>query len=155
MECHFDDNSIKVSEAISAVAEEWLDDATRLVLNQTVRNSRVDTGRTKASWKRVVNGNAGYVGSEMENAIWEEYGTGVHSDNKQGRKTPWYVPVADFKGNHPPTYQGKVVIVHGKGDVDFYKTDGKKPNRALRNAKDSCLETIRNRLKTLCGGKLK
>ena len=155
MDFKFEDNSIQVCDAIASAGQQWLDDSTRLVLNQTIRNQRVDTGRTKTSWKRTVSGNKGLVGSEMENAIWEEYGTGAHSDNGQGRKTPWYVPKADFKGHHPPTYKGKVVVVFGKGGKEYFKTDGKTPNRALRNAKDSCLETIRQRLKDTVGGKLK
>lgn len=29
------------------------------------------------------------IGSNVENAIWEEFGTGIYAINGDGRKTPW------------------------------------------------------------------
>ena len=53
------------------------------------------------------------VGSALENAIWEEFGTGEYALNGDGRKTPW-------------------VYTDRQGETHF--THGKKPNRALWNA---------------------
>ena len=145
----FEDNSIKVTEALEKVGKEWLEDATRILLNQTVQNSRVDTGQTKSSWKRVVEGDRGIVGSTSENALWEEFGTGHYAVNKDGRQTPWYVPVEGYTGHKKPTFNGKVVIVYGKGGKAFYKTNGKKPNRPLENAKNSTEKKIQKRLEQL------
>lgn len=145
----FEDNSIKVTEALEKVGKEWLEDATRILLNQTVQNSRVDTGQTKSSWKRVVEGDRGIVGSTSENALWEEFGTGHYAVNKDGRQTPWYVPVDGYTGHKKPTFNGKVVIVYGKGGKAFYKTNGKKPNRPLENAKNSTEKKIQKRLEQL------
>ena len=145
----FEDNSIKVTEALEKVGEQWLEDATRILLNQTVQNSRVDTGQTKSSWKRVVESDRGIVGSTSENALWEEFGTGHYAVNKDGRQTPWYVPVEGYLGKKKPTFNGKVVIVYGKGGKAFYKTNGKKPTRALQNAKNSTEKKIQKRLEQL------
>lgn len=145
----FEDNSIKVAEALEKVGKEWLEDATRILLNQTVQNSRVDTGQTKSSWKRVVEGDRGIVGSTSENALWEEFGTGHYAVNKDGRQTPWYVPVEGYTGHKKPTFNGKVVIVYGKGGKAYYKTNGKKPNRPLENAKNSTEKKIQKRLEQL------
>ena len=145
----FEDNSIEVTEALEKAGKQWLEDATRILLNQTVQNSRVDTGQTKSSWKRVVEGDRGIVGSTSENALWEEFGTGHYAVNKDGRQTPWYVPVEGYTGHKKPTFNGKVVIVYGKGGKAYYKTNGKKPNRPLENAKNSTEKKIQKRLEQL------
>ena len=145
----FEDNSIKVMEALDRVGKQWLDDASRVLLNQTIQNSRVDTGQTKGSWKRVVEDERAVVGSTSENAIWEEFGTGHYAINKDGRKTPWYVPVDGYLGKKKPTFNGKVVIVYGKGGKAYYKTNGKKPVRPLHNAKISTEKKIQKRLEQL------
>ena len=145
----FEDNSIKVTEALEKAGKQWLEDATRILLNQTVQNSRVDTGQTKASWKKVVEGDRGIVGSTSENALWEEFGTGHYAVNKDGRQTPWYVPVEGYTGHKKPTFNGKVVVVYGKGGKAYYKTNGKKPIRPLENAKNSTEKKIQKRLEQL------
>lgn len=151
----FEDNSIKVLKALESVEKQWLEDSTRLLLNQTLRNSRVDTGQTKSTWNKVVEDHRGIVGSTSQNAIWEEFGTGHYAINGDGRKTPWYVPVDGYTGKKKPTYNGKVVVVYGKGGKAFYKTNGKAPVRPLENAKTSTEKKIQKRLEQLLKEKLK
>lgn len=145
----FEDNSVNILRALDEVGQQWLEDATRILHRQVVQNSRVDTGQTKSSWKKVVEGDKGIVGSTSENAIWEEFGTGHYAVNGNGRKGAWYVPVEKVLGKKKPTYNGKVVIVYGKNGQAYYKTNGKKPNRALENAKNSTEKKIQKRLETL------
>ena len=145
----FEDNSVKILRALDEVGQQWLEDATRILHRQVVQNSRVDTGQTKSSWKKVVEGDKGIVGSTSENAVWEEFGTGHYAVNGDGRKGAWYVPVEKVLGKKKPTYNGKVVIVYGKNGQAYYKTNGKKPNRALQNAKNSTEKKIQKRLETL------
>lgn len=145
----FEDNSVKILRALDEVGQQWLEDATRILHRQVVQNTRVDTGQTKSSWKKVVEGDKGIVGSTSENAIWEEFGTGHYAVNGDGRKGAWYVPVEKVLGKKKPTYNGKVVIVYGKNGQAYYKTNGKKPNRALQNAKNSTEKKIQKRLETL------
>lgn len=145
----FEDNSIEVINALDKVGKQWLEDATRVLLNQTIQNSRNDTGQTKSSWKKVVEDDKGIVGSTSQNAIWEEFGTGHYAVNKDGRQSPWYVPVDGYTGHKKPTFNGKVVVVYGKGGKAFYKTNGKKPNRPLENAKKSTEKKIQKRLEQL------
>lgn len=142
----FEDNSVKILRALDEVGQQWLEDATRILHRQVVQNSRVDTGQTKSSWKKVVEGDKGIVGSTSENAIWEEFGTGHYAVNSDGRKGAWYVPVEKVLGKKKPTFNGKVVIVYGKNGQAYYKTNGKKPNRALQNAKNSTEKKIQKRL---------
>ena len=150
----FEDNSVKIIKALDEVGQQWLEDATRILHRQVVQNSRVDTGQTKSSWKKIVEDNEGIVGSTSENAIWEEFGTGHYAVNGDGRKGAWYVPVEGYLGHKKPTYNGKVIVVYGKNGQAFYKTNGKKPNRALENAKNSTEKKIQNRLEQLIKEKL-
>lgn len=150
----FEDNSVKIIKALDEVGQQWLEDATRILHRQVVQNSRVDTGQTKSSWKKIVEDNEGIVGSTSENAIWEEFGTGHYAVNGDGRKGAWYVPVEGYLGHKKPTYNGKVIVVYGKNGQAFYKTNGKKPNRALENAKNSTEKKIQKRLEQLIKEKL-
>lgn len=150
----FEDNSVKIIKALDEVGQQWLEDATRILHRQVVQNSRVDTGQTKSSWKKIVEDKEGIVGSTSENAIWEEFGTGHYAVNGDGRKDAWYVPVEGYLGHKKPTYNGKVIVVYGKNGQAFYKTNGKKPNRALENAKNSTEKKIQKRLEQLIKEKL-
>lgn len=136
MSIKFEDNSIKIKEMLEEAAIAYLHEASGEIESQAKRNSRVGQGQTKGAWDYSVNEDSleSQVGSPLENAIWEEFGTGEYALEKNGRKTPWYVPVEGYNGKKKPTYKGKVVIVYGKDGTAFYKTNGKKPNRALWNA---------------------
>lgn len=111
----FVDNSIKVKDAIEKAAIAFLHEAAGELTSQTKRNTTVDTGQLKSSWQYKV---AEYkyeavIGSPLENAIWEEFGTGEFALKGDGRKTPWVYQ--DAKGN-------------------YHYTTGKKPKRAFHSA---------------------
>lgn len=69
--------------------------------SQVKRNTAVDTGQTKNSWTHNVKSTkeqyTATIGSPMENAIWEELGTGEYALNGDGRKGGWFY--VDEKGN--------------------------------------------------------
>ncbi len=88
MDFEVTDNSAKVASAIEGAIEAALHEAGGEFAAQAQRNARVDTGDTKKSYEYHVDGNAVHVGSNAENAIWEEFGTGIHAE-KGGRNTPW------------------------------------------------------------------
>lgn len=115
MPVDFKDFSISVKSEMQDAAVKWLIEAAGELESQAKRNSRVDTGQTKGSWQYAVDEGKlkAVVGSTMENAIWEEFGTGEHALNGAGRKGGWHY-----------------VDRHGQGHF----TRGKKPNRALWNA---------------------
>ena len=115
MSVDFKDFSLSVKSEMQDAAVKWLIEASGEIASQASRNSRVDTGQTKRSWQYVVDEEKleAVVGSTMENAIWEEFGTGEHALAGNGRKGGWFY--TDKKGNS-------------------VFTRGKKPNRALWNA---------------------
>ena len=116
MDIKFEDNSMQVCAAIEAALTAALHEAGGEFVAQAQRNSRRDTGDTARSFDYKVEGDTVFVGSNAENAIWEEYGTGIHAEADDGRKTPW-------------VYKDR----HGK----FHTSQGKKGTRALRKAMET------------------
>ena len=121
----FKDYSIEVNEKINQAAITWLEEARGELEAQTKRNTKVDTGQTKGSWEHVVHESKleAEVGSRYNNALWEEFGTGIYALNGNGRKTKW--------------------VYRNPKDGKFYTTVGKKPRRALWNAYQSLKSTLK------------
>ena len=111
----FKDYAPEIAAKLQHAAETWLEEASGEVETQAIRNTRVDTGRTKGSWNHVVdNGSLEVtVGSDYENAIWEEYGTGVYAESGGRTNVPW--SYKDAKGK-------------------WHRTSGKRGTRAFRKA---------------------
>lgn len=114
----FTDNRIKVEAALEDAVIAFLYEAAGEVEAQTKRaQTRVDTGQTKGAWTHHVNEDKGeaVIGNPLENAIWEEYGTGEYALKGNGRKGGWFYE--DEEGNG-------------------HFTHGKKPLRPLQKAFD-------------------
>lgn len=130
----FEDFSIDVKEKINSASIAGLYEAAGEIESQVKRNTRVDTGQLKSSWTYNVDESKceAVVGSPLENAIWEEFGTGEYAVNGDGRKGGW-------------TYQD------AKGE--WHHTKGKTPNRTLERSfnekKNTLISIIENHLKNL------
>lgn len=130
----FEDYTIEVQGAIDDKINAVLEECAGELESQVKRNSRVDTGKTKNSFRHKVDDSShtAYIGSNDENAIWEEFGTGEHALHGNGRKGGW--AYRDAKG-------------------DWHFTYGKKPSRAFWNAytamKSKIIKHIQNSLKGL------
>ena len=129
----FDDYSMKVKAALNDATIKFLYEASGDLVSQTQRNTPVDTGQLKGSWEYNVDESAGEstVGSNLENAIWNEFGTGQYAINGDGRKTPWVYQ--DLKGN-------------------WHTTTGKQPQRSLQHAWDSVKSKFQSRLESILKG---
>ena len=136
MSVHFEDNSIRVKEALNEAIIAYLHEAAGEVEAQVKRNPRVDTGETKGSWTyRVDEGKKeATIGSGLENAIWEEFGTGEYAAEGNGRKGGW-------------------VYTDRHGETHF--TRGKTPTRAFSSAFESTKPKIIKRAQQVIGGKMK
>ncbi len=150
----FTDNSVAIKGLINNALNAFLTGTAKEIVSQTKRNSRVGTSQTKNSYDYVISREelTATIGSQLENAIWEEFGTGEYALDGDGRKTAWYIPCEKYKGKKKPTYQGKVTIVYGKDGKTFYKTDGKKPNRPLYNAVEKVKPNLQKALETKLKG---
>lgn len=115
MSLEFQDNRVAVKEALKSAGIAFIHEACGELQARTQRNSRVDTGQTKGSYEYVVDESKceGKIGSNLENAIWEEFGTGEYALHGDGRKGGWVYK--DAKGKYHHTY-------------------GKTPNRPMNNA---------------------
>lgn len=99
----FKDFSINVKTAMNNIAPAILEEVAGELESQVKRNTAVDTGKTKNSWTHnVKNSGDQYiatVGSPMQNAIWEEFGTGEYALNGNGRKGGWFYKDEKGKGH--------------------------------------------------------
>lgn len=134
MSVKFEDNSIKVKDALNDAVLHFLEEAAGELESQVKRNqTRVGTGQTKNAWTHKVDESAGeaVVGNPLENSIWEEFGTGEYAVEGNGRKGGW-------------TYQDD------KGE--WHKTKGKTPLRPLETAFTANKEKIKKRLESILKG---
>lgn len=115
MAVQFTDNSAHVKAVLNEAAIAYLYEAGESLSSQVADNSRVGSGQLKGSWNYKVDEGKGVctIGSPLQNAIWEEFGTGEFALHGDGRKGGWYYQ--DEKGKWHHTY-------------------GKKPHRAFHRA---------------------
>lgn len=136
----FEDNTVKILAQIDDAVDKCLLEVGAEIESQVTRNSRADKGQTRGAWAAKMDKakHEIVIGNPLENAIWEEFGTGEYAVNSDGRKTPWYVPVDKYVGTKKPTFNGKVVIIENKKTGQkFYKTNGKRGTRAFEKAKNT------------------
>lgn len=133
MAVRFYSNSVAVRDAINDAAIAYLYEAAGAITSQVKRNSRVGSGQLKNSWTYKVDESQGeaVIGSPLENAIWEEFGTGEYALHGDGRKGGWYYQ--DEKGNWHHTY-------------------GKTPHRAFKRAFDSLKPALIQRAEEVLRG---
>lgn len=126
MNVEFTDNSAQVKGKINDICKQWLDEAGGELASQAARNqTRRDTGNTAGAWTYRVTGDTATIGNPLENAIWEEYGTGEYALQGNGRKGGW--AYEDAKGK-------------------WHFTKGKTPLRPLHKAFSSNRDKLRKRL---------
>ena len=134
MSVKFHDFTIKVLDVMDDKINAVLEECAGELESAAKRNSRVDTGQTKNSFQHKVvdSEHTAYIGSNHENAIWEEFGTGEYALKGNGRKGGWF-------------------YVDEKGKGHF--TMGKKPSRAFdkvfKSLKNPIIKRIQEALKGL------
>lgn len=123
----------QISDRVNAALEECAGELESQVKRNFDTSGRVDTGRTKNSFRHMVDDgtHTAYIGSDYENAIWEEFGTGEHALSGDGRKGGWRYK--DEKGQ-------------------WHYTTGKKPSRAFWRAYTSLKSAIVRRLESAMRG---
>ena len=132
----FTNNSAKVKNALNDAVIAYLHEAGGELEAQVKRNSRVAKGDTKNAWKYVVDESKGEttIGNPLENAIWEEFGTGEFAINGDGRKGGWHYKDEEGKWHH---------------------TYGKTPHRAFKRAFDSLKNALIERAGEVLKARLK
>lgn len=110
MSVEFKDHSEHCIMSLCDGIENGLEEVGGEVESRVRKNTRVDTGQLKASWYHEIEDDTCVIGSILNNAIWEEFGTGIYADGG-GRQSKWKYE-----------YKGK------KGKQGWRVTQGKKKN---------------------------
>ena len=133
MAVKFEDYTIKVINAMNDKINATLEECAGELESAAKQNTRVDTSKTKNSWKHHVDDekHEATIGSTEENSIWEEFGTGEYALKGNGRQGGW-----------------SYVDEQGKGHF----THGKKPSRAFWHAYTSLKTPILNKIKNSMKG---
>lgn len=162
----YTNNSIQVIGAIKESVKRWLYESGGELQAKIIRNSRTKTGQTKGAYQYQVDEDNSIceVGSSLENAIWEEFGTGEYALNGDGRKGGWWIKVgnganeiplnvvekykwAGYRYENGDTSMGKKLRRGGRrGQLAYVFTYGKRPNRPMIKAYESSKEQLERRL---------
>ena len=132
----FNNYSAEVRAALDDAAIAYLYEAGGELEAQVKRNTKVGSGQLKNSWTYRVDEAKGEcaVGSPLENAIWEEFGTGEYALNGDGRKNGW---------------------VYRDDNGQFHFTLGKKPHRAFQKAFNSLKNALIRRAEEVLRGRMR
>jgi hypothetical protein len=139
MKVRFEDHSEKVAGALHEALVNCLEEGAYLIESAAAKLTRVDSGQLKGSWGHTLNEGKleAQIGNTQENAIWEEYGTGEHALEGNGRKDAWYVAPENLS----PKY--RALFPNG------FSTHGKKPQRMLYHAFRNNKKTVVVRYKEI------
>ena len=161
----FEDFSVQCKNAIREKAISFLEEVGGELRSRTQRNSRRKTSKTADSYEYKVDEGklAVYVGSNYQNAIWEEFGTGKYASETGhvGRKG-WWVYVEGSPSKSSSTSKGKsysspkqaemaVALLKEQG-LDAHMTQGKHANRPMWKAFESFKSGIIRRAEQIFGG---
>lgn len=148
----FENYSAKVIADLDSTTIAWLREASNEIASHAKRNCKMDgegeAKQLKGSYEGKVDEAAGiaYVGSPLEAAFWEEFGTGEYAavaknGGKRGRQG-WWVYVEGGSG-----YKGKTKTYYSQAEaeaaakrisiayhVKAVATKGRQPSATLENA---------------------
>lgn len=130
----FTDHTVEVKGIIADLAYRVLEEVSGELESQVKRNTKVKTGQTKNSWQHRVTGSdstgefRAVVGSPLQNAIWEEFGTGEYALNGDGRKGGWFYVDEEGHGHY----------THGKHPRrPFWKAYSVLKNKMIKHMQDA------------------
>lgn len=143
MPVHFEDFSFDVKAKINDTTIAWLYEVANEITSQAQRNCQMDDhGQLKGSYGNQVNEGKGEakIGSPLESAYWEEWGTGEYAAHGDGRKG-WWVYIEDQSSmGGGQTYATKeeaemmAAYIRRTYKKNAVATNGRKPNYTLEKA---------------------
>lgn len=153
------DNTLAYNGQLDRIVSQWLEESAGELEAQVKRNTAVGLvagGKTKNNWQHVVDESEqkAIIGNPDENAVWEEFGTGEYALNGDGRKGGWYIPIGEGEGfiSQAVVDAYHFKVVYGKDGMRYAYTEGKRPKRALENARISCEDKIKLALQIKLSG---
>ena len=162
----FQDFSFEVKEALNDTSIAWLYTTSEEIKSQAQRNCKTDyeegMKQLKGSYAAKVDESAGeaQVGSPMEAAYWEEWGTGEYAAHGDGRKGWWiYIPGQPSMGGGQ-SYSTReeaeqmAAYIKAKYGKTAVVTNGRRPNYTLENAFGAVKNPAIERLEQLLKGRM-
>lgn len=155
MAVQFIDNSIEVKAELNQNTIGWLHTWANEIASTAKRECSLDGEEGKQlrkHYRAEVDEGAGeaQIGSPLESAYWEEYGTGEHAAHGDGRKG-WWVYKDGYKGNGGKKLTEQEAKAAAAGDPTVHATNGRPPNYTLEKAftknKSKAIADLENRLK--------
>lgn len=144
----FTDNSAKVKAQIKEASTAFLFEVGELIKGAAADASPVDSSQLRGSWGYRVSKDTVTIGSPLENAIWNEFGTGEHAANKDGRIGGWYIPAEKLSAKA----KTKMQMREGKNGEIFYFTRGKMPQHTLQKVIDFYKNAIKKKAEQIFSG---
>ena len=146
MAVHFEDFSFDVKAKINESTIAWLYETANEIESQAKRICQLDDEsggkQLKGSYDSQVDEGKGEakIGSPLESAFWEEWGTGEYAAHGDGRKGWWiYIPGQASMGGGQ-TYATKeeaekmAAFIRAAYDKEAIVTNGRQPNYTLEKA---------------------
>lgn len=154
MQIEFENNSVRVTEAVNDALIAALYEAAGELEARTKRNSR--QGHTygdiqaTALWDHIVEEGSmeAQIGSPYEAGYWEELGTGEQALNGDGRQGWWVYVEGQDSGSGGKSYATReeaekaATFLRRVAKLDAYATNGIAPNRPLHRAFSSGKSTV-------------
>ena len=143
MSVEFKDFSFEVKAEINEKTVEWLHTWSNEIASQAKRNCSTDesySAQLHGSYANKVDEKAGeaHIGSPLEQAFWEEYGTGSYADTSKngGRKgrQGWWVYKDGYTGKGGKVLTERQAKGWAASDPTVHATNGRRPNYTLEKA---------------------
>lgn len=156
----FNDYTAAVKDAMKENAITFLEEASFELEAETKRTTPTKEPQLKGSWDHQVDEGRleATVGSPLESALWNEFGTGSYAENGKGRKGWWvYVEGMPKSGRVSKTYatqkdaEKTVAMLRAQGYPAF-SSNGKPKQKTLYNAFQRKKAAIIARAKHIFGG---
>lgn len=167
MPVKFEDFSMEVIAELNDTTIAWLYETAEEIKSQAQRNTSQEgwtsseRSQLRGSYTAQVDEGEGkaQVGSPLEQAYWEEWGTGEHAAHKDGRKDWWiYIPGQNGGGggesNHYKTREEAeqmAAYIKAKYNKIAVVTNGREPHYTLENGftkvAPAAVEDLKDRLK--------
>ena len=141
----FKDFSFDVKAAIDEETLAWLHTWGSETASQAARNCTMDDAegkKLKGSYRSVVDEGKGKatIGSPMEAAFWEEWGTGTYAAHGDGRKGWWVFIKGQSSKGGGKSYRTReeaedaAEFLRNVKQLDAYAINGRRPNYTLEKA---------------------
>lgn len=168
MSVKLEDNSIKVKAELNDITIAWLHTWGNEAAAQAKRNCQTtdDHGQLRKSYRAEFDDGDGVaeIGSPLESAYWEEFGTGSHADTgknggREGRPGWWvYTPGSQGPEGYVSNYyatkeeaESMAAYIRERYKKNAVVTNGRDPSYTLQKA----LEKIKNPAKADLESKLR